>query len=88
MPEPAVIEALQSLASRNMLYTRQTDRGAVGYALLQVGYGIPQAFFWGGQKDDRARRMAKLLLNYFSVPATAAVCARHQRKPINTVRPM
>ena len=69
LPESTVTETLQSLASRNMLYTRQTEGGNTGFALLQVGYGIPQAFFWGGQKDDSARRMAKLLLNYFSVPA-------------------
>ena len=73
LPESAVTEALQSLSGRNMLYTRHTERGDTGFALLQVGYGIPQAFFWGGQKDDRARRMAKLVLNYFSVPTTGAV---------------
>ena len=73
LPEPTVTEALQSLSSRNMLYTRQTEQGDTGFALLQVGYGIPQAFFWGGQNDDRARRMAKLVLNYFSVPTTGAV---------------
>jgi Fe-S-cluster-containing hydrogenase component 2 len=73
LPESTVIEALQSLASRNMLYTRQTEQGQTGFALLQVGYGIPQAFFWGGQKDEYARRMAKLVLRYFSVPTTGAV---------------
>ena len=73
LPESTVTEALQSLSSRNMLYTRQTEQGDTGFALLQVGYGIPQAFFWGGQKDDRARHMAKLVLNYFSVPTTEAV---------------
>ena len=73
LPEITVSEALQSLSSRNMLYTRQTEKGDAGFALLQVGYGIPQAFFWGGQTDDRARRMAKLVLNYFSVPTTGAV---------------
>jgi ferredoxin len=73
LPESTVTEALQSLSSRNMLYTRQTEHGDMGFALLQVGYGIPQAFFWGGQNDDRARRMAKLVLNYFSIPTTGAV---------------
>jgi Fe-S-cluster-containing hydrogenase component 2 len=56
-----------------MLYTRQTENGDTGFALLQIGYGIPQTFFWGGQEDDRARRMARLVLNYFSVPTTGAV---------------
>ena len=73
LPETSVTEALQSLSSRNMLYTGQTQSGETGYALLQVGYGIPQTFFWGGQQDDNARRMARLVLNYFSVPTTQAV---------------
>jgi len=46
LPAPTVTEALQSLSSRNMLYTRQTEQGDTGFALLQVGYGIPQAFFF------------------------------------------
>ena len=73
LPESIVIEALESLSSRNMLFTRTTGTGAMGYALLQVGYGIPQTFFWSGRKDERARRMAKLVLNYFNVPTTRKV---------------
>ena len=73
LPESTVTQALQSLSSRHMLYSRQTEQGDTGFALLQVGYGIPQTFFWGGQNDDRARRMAKLVLNYFSIPTTGAV---------------
>jgi len=73
LPASKVAEALQSLSSRNMLYTRKTENGQTGYALLQVGYGVPQTFFWSGQKDKRARRMAKLVLNYFNVPTTQKV---------------
>ena len=73
LPESTVDEALQSLSGRNMLYTRTTEAGETGYALLQVGYGIPQTFFWSGRKDEHARRMAKLVLNYFNVPTTREV---------------
>jgi ferredoxin len=73
LPESSVAEALQSLSDRNMVYTGTTQTGEKGYALLQVGYGIPQTFFWAGQNDERARRMAKLVLNYFSVPTTQQV---------------
>jgi ferredoxin len=73
LPEAAVFEALDSLSSRNMVYTRTIETGEAGYALLQVGYGVPQTFFWGGKKDERARRMAKLVLNYFNVPTTQKV---------------
>jgi len=73
LAESTVIEALNSLAGRSILYSRKTEAGETGYALLQVGYGIPQTFFWGGQNDERARRMAKLVLNYFNVPTTQKV---------------
>ena len=80
LPESSVIEALQSLSSRNMIYTRKTETGETGYALLQVGYGVPQTFFWAGRNDERARRMAKLVLNYFSVPTTQKVYASQPTK--------
>jgi ferredoxin len=73
LPPARVTEALQSLSDRNLLYTSTTAAGNTGYALLQVGYGIPQTFFWGGQQDERARRMAKLVLKYFDVPTTRKV---------------
>ena len=73
LPEPAVVDALASLSGRSMIYTAPLEDGTQGYALLQVGYGIPQTFFWGGQADDRAKRMAELVLNYFSVSTTGKV---------------
>lgn len=73
LPESTVAGALESLASRNLLYTSTTWTGDKGYALLQVGYGMPQTFFWGGQKDDRAKRIAKLIRKYFTVPTTGKV---------------
>jgi Fe-S-cluster-containing hydrogenase component 2 len=73
LPASTVAEALESLSSRNMLYTSTTGSGAKGYALLQVGYGMPQTFFWAGRGDDRAKRMAKLILKYFNVPTTHKV---------------
>jgi Pyruvate/2-oxoacid:ferredoxin oxidoreductase delta subunit len=60
LPLPAVAEALESMAAR-------------GYALLQVGYGLPQTFFWGGKQDETAKRMARLVLNYFKVPITQKI---------------
>jgi Fe-S-cluster-containing hydrogenase component 2 len=68
-----VRDALQSLVERHLIYSRITADGVIGYALLQVGYGIPQTFFWGGREDSTARRMAKLVLNYFSVPTTGKI---------------
>ncbi len=70
LPLPEVAEALESMAARNMLFTAPTQDGSTGYALLQVGYGLPQTFFWGGKQDETAKRMAKLVLNYFKVSTT------------------
>ena len=73
LPRDSVIQALQSLCERNMLYTHSTPAGEMGYALLQVGYGLPQTFFWSGRTDETAKRMANLVLKYFTVPITRKV---------------
>ncbi|MGW8301159.1 MAG: 4Fe-4S binding protein, partial [Desulfobacterales bacterium] len=73
LPLPAVAETLESMAERNILFTAPVKDGSTGYALLQVGYGLPQTFFWGGKEDETAKRMAKLVLNYFKVPTTQKV---------------
>ncbi|MFZ0451235.1 MAG: 4Fe-4S binding protein [Desulfatiglandaceae bacterium] len=73
LPESAVMKALSSLSERNMIYSAMTEDGSIGYAHLQVGYGMPQTFFWGGKQDERAKKMAKLVLKYFTVPTTREV---------------
>ena len=73
LPKSTVAEALESMADRNMLFTAPTADGSIGYALLQVGYGLPQTFFWKGKQDDTAKKMAKLVLNYFKVPITQKI---------------
>jgi ferredoxin len=73
LPLPEVAEALKSMAARNMLFTAPTEDGSTGYALLQIGYGLPQTFFWRGTQDGTAKRMAKLVLKYFTVPTTQLV---------------
>jgi len=73
LPESAVMEVLSSLSERNMIYSAMTADGTMGYAHLQVGYGMPQTFFWEGKQDERARKMAKLVLKYFTVPTTREV---------------
>lgn len=73
LPVAEVTNALGSMAGRNMLFTAPTTDGGIGYALLQVGYGLPQTFFWKGQQDDTTKRMAKLVLKYFTVPTTQKI---------------
>jgi ferredoxin len=73
LPLPEVAEALETMAGRNILFTASAEDGSTGYALLQVGYGLPQTFFWGGKQDETSKRMAKLILNYFKVPITQKI---------------
>jgi len=73
LPLSEVAAALESMAARNILFTAPAKDGAKGYSLLQVGYGLPQTFFWAGRQDETAKRMAKLVINYFKVPITRQI---------------
>ena len=73
LPGHTIRETLQSLADRHLIYSRISEDGSIGYSLLQVGYGIPQTFFWDGKETLTAKRMAKLVLNYFSIPTTGKI---------------
>jgi len=72
-PESAVLEALESLAQRNLIYSAPGGSGQPGYALLQVGYGMPQTLFWSGDRSDYTKKMATHVMKYFSVPTTQTV---------------
>lgn len=73
LSEDTATRLLESLGARGRLYAARTRTGEKGYALLQVGYGMPQTFFWAGKEDETAKRMAKLVLDYFTVPTTQKV---------------
>ncbi len=73
LPSQTVITALKSLSEKNMIYSSSRKNGGRGYSLLQVGYGMPQTFFWEGKQDEHARRMAKLVLKYFTIATTREV---------------
>ncbi len=72
-PVSEVSSCLENMAGRNMLFSTPLSNGETGYALHQVGYGMPQAFFWHGKTDETAKRMAKLVLKYFTIPVTGQV---------------
>ena len=72
MDATTVEQTLEGLASRGLLYSAPVEDGRKeqGYALLQVGYGMPQTYFWSGQGGSRAKKMARHVLNYFTVANT------------------
>lgn len=73
LPYNELETALESAADKNMIYSTRLPSGEKGYALHQVGYGMPQAFFWHGRTDETAAKMARLVLKYFTVPVTREV---------------
>jgi ferredoxin len=63
--------ALDRLAEKGLLYAGPTSSGEKGYALLQVGFGFPQTFFWKGEDTPHARKMALLVAKYFNREVTS-----------------
>ncbi len=61
---------LERLAKKGFLYVGRTPSGDKGYALLHVGFGFPQTFFWKGEETPHARKMALLVAKYFNRQVT------------------
>ncbi len=80
LPENEVADLLENMAAKRVVYSAPMPSGHTGYALHQVGYGMPQAFLWGGPRDDTAAAMTKKLLNYFTVPVTQEVYGQSPTK--------
>jgi formate hydrogenlyase subunit 6/NADH:ubiquinone oxidoreductase subunit I len=82
-PLSRVESVLNRLAERGLIYSAPMPSGGRGYALLHVGYGMPQTFFWSGRMDERARRMAKLVYDYFGTGVTKEI---YGDRPTKTYR--
>ncbi len=67
-----VVDILDRLADRGLLFSAETPTGEKGYALQQVGFGFPQLYFWKGEETDTARNMAELIAKYFNRRVTKA----------------
>lgn len=80
MPLDRADGLLAGMASKRAVYSATMPSGEMGYALHQVGYGIPQSYLWGGPDGDTSTEMAKLLLKYFSVPVTREVYGKSPTK--------
>ncbi len=66
IPETQLIETLDRLASRGLLFKGRRSDGEPGYSFLQFGYGMPQAIFWPNEDTPYARRMAELCIRHSS----------------------
>jgi ferredoxin len=83
LPADETARALSALASRGQIFSRTHPGGEPGYALHQVGYGMPQAYFWGGDTGPEARRMAEAVRGYFRPEVTAEI---YGGRPTKTFR--
>lgn len=70
LPKDEVLEVLEGLCERGMIYCGETREGDKGYALHQVGFGFPQTFFWKGEDSPRSRKMAGMVAKYFNRKVT------------------
>ena len=71
MPRQELEAVLERLTQKGALYAGTTPAGEKGYALLQVGFGFPQTFFWKGEDTPHAQKMALLLGKYFNRQVTS-----------------
>lgn len=55
---------LEGLAQKGFLYKQKTDTGKTGYAFIQLGFGMPQIFYWKGEITDKTKEIAPVLAKY------------------------
>jgi ferredoxin/predicted transcriptional regulator len=56
-----VKEILERLAKKGFLYRQKNSSGKIGYAFIQMGFGIPQIFYWKGEITDKVKEISPAL---------------------------
>jgi hypothetical protein len=82
LPREELVEILEDLSRRGLLYSGKTNEGMKGYALQQVGYGFPQAFFWKGENTPHGKRMTQLIRTYTKAKNILRFMERQKRRII------
>jgi NAD-dependent dihydropyrimidine dehydrogenase PreA subunit len=65
LPKEELVDILEKLSEKGLLFSGKTKDGEKGYALLQRGFGFPQTFFWKGERTPFAKKMADLVMKYY-----------------------
>jgi len=65
LPREELMDILERLAERGLLFSGRTKEGEKGYALIQRGFGFPQTFHWKGERTPYAEKMAEMIANYY-----------------------
>jgi NAD-dependent dihydropyrimidine dehydrogenase PreA subunit len=76
-----LVEVLEELDKKGLLYSAYIQSREKGYALHQVGFGFPQTFHWKGEDTPQARKMARLMAKYFNRQVTREAFAPSETKP-------
>jgi Fe-S-cluster-containing hydrogenase component 2 len=84
LSKPELVEILERLTQKKLLFSAKTKDGQTGYALHQVGFGFPQSFFWSGEDTPHGRKMAGMLAKYFNRHVTAEAYAS-ETKPFRYI---
>jgi len=85
LPREELVDVLEGLEQRKLLFTGKTKTGEKGYALLQIGHGFPQTFFWGGEETTHASNMANLVVKYLNRRVVAESCGGSETKPFRYI---
>jgi len=78
-------EILEGLSQKGLLFSGKTKEGKKGYALQQVGFGFPQAFFWKGEDTPHAQNMATLVAKYFNRKVMREAYGHAETKPFRYI---
>ena len=76
-----LVEILEGLDQKGLVYSGRMSDGEKGYALHQVGFGFPQTFHWKGEDTPQARKMARLTAKYFNRQVTREAFSPSETKP-------
>jgi NAD-dependent dihydropyrimidine dehydrogenase PreA subunit len=81
LDQGALVEILEGLDQKDLVYSARMSDGKKGYALHQVGFGFPQTFHWKGEDTPQARKMARLIAKYFNRQVTREAFSPSETKP-------
>ncbi|MCK4723895.1 MAG: 4Fe-4S binding protein [Dehalococcoidia bacterium] len=84
-PREQLVDILESLSERGLLFSGKTKKGEKGYALQQVGFGFPQTFFWKVEDTPQAKHMANLVAKYFNRRVTSEAYGSSKTKPFRYI---
>ncbi len=60
-PAEEVEKILERRAERALVYSRKTNGDTMVYGFIQMGFGIPQIFYWKGEITDFVKEIARPL---------------------------